>query len=93
MMEDLPIDFGIVTALQVERDAVLGRLENYESLKPEDEPLPLYRGRINLPNQRGSYNVIVCLLLSIGTTDAGVAATKVLERYNPAKLLLVGVQL
>ena len=46
-----PVDFAVVTALKLERDAVLKRLdEGYQTLQEDNEPLTYYYGRVTIPS-------------------------------------------
>ena len=75
------IDLAIITALPVERDAVLSRLDSHE-LGPNKA---YYTGRI------GSYRVIVSLLAEMGNMESGITATQLLERFQPQNMIMVGI--
>lgn len=86
------VDFGIITALKVERDAVLNRLDDgYQLIRDENEPLPFYLGHISIPGSTDRYTVVVCLLLDMGNDEAAVATTRLLQRWEPANVLMVGI--
>jgi nucleoside phosphorylase len=90
-MTDPVVDFGIVTALKVERDAVLKRLDAHEFIRDENEPLPFYLGHISIPSSTERYTVVVCLLLDMGNDEAAVATTRLLQRWKPASVLMIGI--
>lgn len=90
-MTNPAVDFGIVTALKVERDAVLKRLDAHELIRDENEPLPFYLGHISIPSSAECYTVVVCLLLDMGNDEAAVATTRLLNRWQPAYILMVGI--
>ena len=66
-IESPSIDFAIVTALPIERDAILRRLEGREVIQDDFEPLTYYRGRISLPATGEYYEIVVVMLLGMGT--------------------------
>ena len=43
-MPEPKVDFAIITALHVERDAIVRRLEGFEKIQFDDEPLTFYTG-------------------------------------------------
>ncbi len=47
------IDFAFVTALPIERDAMVRRLERREVIQDAFEPLTYYRGQISVPTTNG----------------------------------------
>lgn len=75
------IDLAVITALQIERDAVLSRLDNAER-EPNGA---YYTGKI------GSYHVIVSLLPEMGNVESGITATQLLERFQPQNLIMLGI--
>lgn len=85
------VDFAIVTALQVERDAVRDRIEDYEVINEPADPYTYYRGKVSIPGSDASYRVVVVQLLDPGNVEAGIAATRVVQRWNPRNVLMVGI--
>src|SRR6266496_2766884 len=68
-----PIDFAVVTALKLEREAVLKRLdEGYQSLQEDNEPLTYYYGHVTIPSSGERYTVVVVMLLGMGNEEAAV---------------------
>ena len=64
-----PIDFAIITALKLERDAVLRRLdEGYEQVQEDEEPLTYYYGHITIPSSGERYSVVFPIFKSITRT-------------------------
>ncbi|WP_204103267.1 MULTISPECIES: hypothetical protein [Spirulina sp. CCY15215] len=90
-MTNTTVDFGIVTALKIERDALLKRLDSYKEIKDENEPLPFYLGQIAIPGSTEYYTIVVCLLLDMGNNEAAVATTRLIQRWQPAHVLMVGI--
>jgi nucleoside phosphorylase len=89
--QPLPIDFAFVTALPIERDALLRRLERREIVQDDFEPLTYYRGGISVPTTGEYYEVVVVMLLGMGNDEAAVSTMKVIERWQPAYVLMVGI--
>ena len=87
----LPVDFAIITALKVEREAVVRRLQDVSPVQFEDEPLTFYTGHVHIPGENAPYSVVVAQLLEVGNNDAGIAATRVIQRWKPRNVLMVGI--
>lgn len=87
-----PIDFAVVTALKLERDAVLKRLdEGYKSVQEDKEPLTYYYGQVTIPASGERYTVVVVMLLGMGNDEAAVATTRLIQRWQPEHVLMVGI--
>ena len=86
-----PIDFAFMTALPIERDALLRRLEGREVVQDDYEPLTYYRGRISVPATGEYYEVVVVMLLGMGNDEAAVSTVRVIERWRPAYIFMVGI--
>lgn len=87
-----PIDFAIITALKLERDAVLQRLdEGYEQIQEDEEPLTYYYGHTTIPSSGERYSVVLVMLLKIGNDEAAVATTRLIRRWQPQHVLMVGI--
>jgi 5'-methylthioadenosine/S-adenosylhomocysteine nucleosidase len=85
------IDFAFVVALPIERDALLRRLEGREVIQDDYEPLTYYRGHLSIPTTGEDYQVVAVMLLGMGNDEAAVSTVKVIERWRPAYVLMVGV--
>ena len=90
-MQSSSVDFAIVTALKIERDAVLNRLDEYEIVQDDFEPLTYYYGHVDLPASAERYVIVLMLLLDMGNDEAATATTRLLHRWHPANLLMVGI--
>jgi non-specific serine/threonine protein kinase len=97
-----PVDFAIITALAVERDAVLKQLDGYAVVQDDREPLTYYLGHITIPavDDRGhrhdgreheSFQVVVIMLLGMGNNEAAIATTRLIERWHPGSVVMVGI--
>lgn len=79
------IDLAIITALPIEREAVLSRLDSYE-LEPNGT---YFEGQIN--SKKGNHSVIVSLLPEMGNMESGITATQLLERFQPQNMIMLGI--
>lgn len=86
-----PVDFAIIAALPVEREALIRRLEVVEKVQPDGEPLTFYVGKVSVPIERTPFTVVVTQLLDMGNTDAGITTTRVIQRWRPRNILMVGI--
>lgn len=91
IMNNNSVDFGIITALRVERDAVRERLDNYEVMQDDLEPVTYYYGRVNIPGSNEYYTVVLVGLLDMGNNEAAIETTKLLQRWEPKNLMMVGI--
>jgi nucleoside phosphorylase len=89
------IDFLIVTALEEERDAVLGRLPGFQRLPPSDRDVRIYYVSdllVTFPDgSSGVYLVVVMPLLAMGRVQATAAASDAIHRWHPRYVILVGI--
>lgn len=85
------IDFAIVTALKIEREAVLKRLDEYRQIQEDHEPLTYYHGSLTIPSTKQKYSVVVVELLGMGNLEAAAATTRLILRWQPASVLMVGI--
>jgi nucleoside phosphorylase len=86
-----PIDFAIVTALTIERDAVLRRLEKVNRIEEPGDPYVYYRGELPIVGSSESYEIVVIRLLEPGNVNSGVETTELLKRWRPQYVLLAGI--
>jgi nucleoside phosphorylase len=89
-MNDI-IDFAIVTALQVEREAVLEQMDAYEVVQAENDPQTYFRGHVTLPAANERYEVVVIMLMGMGNNEAAIATTRLIERWHPASVIMLGI--
>jgi len=86
-----PIDFAIVTALKIEREAVLRHLDSYEKVIEDSELLPYYVGQVKIAGSEAHFSVVVISLLEMGNDEAAVATTQLISRWQPASVIMVGI--
>lgn len=85
------VDFAIVAALKVEREAVVRRLEDVRCIQSGEEPLAFYVGRLTVPDDPRPYSVVVVQLIDMGISEAGIATTRTIQRWRPEAVLMVGI--
>jgi nucleoside phosphorylase len=83
------VDFLIVTALPVERDAVLRLLES-EPLQQEGSPT-YYLATIQAAAHDGTYTVAVTMLPEMGNIEAAQRTGQAIYDLAPAYVLMVGI--
>jgi nucleoside phosphorylase len=88
-LESERVDFAIVTALPLERDAVLEHLDGYEKIQKDNERT-YYRGYVTL-SKTEKYQLLVVLLLDMGNVDAGITTTQLIERWQPSNIIMMGI--
>ncbi len=85
------MDFAIIVALQIEREAVVNRLDGVERMQIDGEPLSFYQGRIEVAGGERPYTLVVVQLLEMGNTEASIATTRVIQRWQPRNVIMVGI--
>jgi nucleoside phosphorylase len=90
-----PTDFVIITALQVELEALLEKLPSNQRLSPADEDVRVYY-QADLPTTfsdgtTGSYRLVLLSLLGMGRVQAANATSDAIRRWHPRYVLLVGI--
>lgn len=90
-MIEPPVDFAIIAALPVERAALVKRVEDVEKVQIDGEPLTFYVGSVTVPGEGKPFTVVVTQLLEMGNADAGITTTRVIQRWKPRNVLMVGI--
>jgi nucleoside phosphorylase len=90
-MLEPPVDFAIIVALKIEREAVVCRLGSIQKVQDESDPLTYYVGTVMVPGEGRPFTVVVTQLIDMGNTDAAVAATKVIGRWRPRNVVMAGI--
>jgi nucleoside phosphorylase len=90
-MVDPPVDFAIIAALKVEREAMVRRLADVQKVQDEGEPFTYYAGTLSIPGEDRPYTVVVVQLIEMGNPDAAIATTKIIPRWRPRNVLMVGI--
>lgn len=90
-MVEAPVDFAIIAALKVEREAMVHRLVEVQKIQDDAEPLTYYVGKLAIPGEDRAFTVVVTQLIETGNPDAGIVTTKVISRWRPRNVLMVGI--
>jgi nucleoside phosphorylase len=90
-MIEPPVDFAIIAALKVEREAMVRRLTGVQRVQDDGEPLTYYVGTLPIPGEERPFTVMVTQLIDMGNPDAAIATTKVIPRWSPRNVLMVGI--
>ncbi len=86
------VDFAILTALEVEARAVVGRLAEHQIFRDESQDIRTYHlGKILLPQGQPGYRVVVVQLTEMGNVSAAIAVTDTIARWKPNYILMVGI--
>src|SRR5882762_7937046 len=84
------VDFAIVTALPIEREAIVARLDGVTRISDPDDAYTFHLGTIPL-GEKASYTAVVMQLLEMGNIEAAASATALLKRWKPKHVLMVGI--
>jgi nucleoside phosphorylase len=86
-----PIDFALVTALQIERDAVRCRLDHHEIIQDDSDPHSYYYGHLDIPGTGERYSVVAVMCLGMGNDEAVATTMRVIQRWQPENIIMVGI--
>ena len=89
-MRNGPVDFAIVTTLKVEREALLRRLRIVEVVQEEGDPHTYYCAQLDLAGG-GCYSAVLTMLLAPGNPSAAASTTRLIQRWQPKYVLVVGI--
>jgi nucleoside phosphorylase len=91
-LESGPVDFAIVTALDIECKAVLEHLgeKNYKKIQEEGKRT-YYRSHIIIPERDEYYEIVVALQLDMGNNNAQSTANQIIERWKPSNIIMLGI--
>jgi nucleoside phosphorylase len=84
------VDFLVITALPVERDALLRILASPAKLQPNGCPT-YYFSTVPAYGRGGSYCAAVTMLNQMGNVEAARHAAQAISDLNPAYVLMVGI--
>ena len=88
--ETIAIDFGIVTAIKVERQAVCAALGLTDDHRVNMNARVYWRGRLPLKNGE-FYEIVVAQLPDMANIDAAVLTTHLINDWHPGAALMVGI--
>ena len=87
---DSAVDFAIVTALKIEREAVCNSLGLTSENRIRKGSRVYWRGRLPLGDEQ-FYEIVVAQCSDMGNVDAAVLTTEMLHHWQPQAMLLVGI--
>ena len=82
-LEGGPVDFAIVTALRVERDAMLRHLEEPRTISAPGDPRQYHRGKVSIPGSSAAYQVVLFCMNDAGNVLAATETTALIHRWQP----------
>src|SRR5260370_31934998 len=84
------VDFAIVTALPIEREAIVARLDGVTRISDPDDAYTYHFGTIPL-GDKANYTAVVVQLLEMRNIEAPASATALLKRCKHKHVLRVGI--
>lgn len=87
---EAPIDFLLVTALELELDAVLSQLDDPVEYYPRDELRPSYCATVPADGG-GRYRVVAMTVSGMGNTEAALAASAMIGLWKPNAVIMIGI--
>jgi nucleoside phosphorylase len=87
---DLLIDFAIITAVEIEKDAVCKAFNLTHKHRVRKGPRIYWRGRLRLKDG-DHYEIVVAQPMDMAQVDAAILTTDLIHHWNPAALLMVGI--
>ena len=85
-MASQTVDFGIVVALPIERDAVVGR---FSLVKSAQDARTYYVGQIATGND--GYTIAATMLPHMGNLEAALATSDLIRIWQPRRVLVIGI--
>jgi nucleoside phosphorylase len=89
-LSELPIDFVIITAIEIERRAICKALGLTDKNRVKKESYVYWQGRFNLPDGE-FYEIVVAQLLDMANVDAALLTSNTIHHWNPESMLMVGI--
>ena len=87
---DLLIDFAIVTAVEIERDAVCKAFKLTHKHRVRKGSRVYWRGRLALKGGE-HYEIVVAQPPDMAQVDAAILTNDLIHHWDPAALLMVGI--
>ena len=88
--DDTPIDFAIITALKLERQAVCEAFGLKASNRVKRKARVYWRGKLPLPDSE-SYRIVAAQSPDMANVDAALLTSDTLHHWKPSAALLVGI--
>jgi nucleoside phosphorylase len=87
---EAPVDFLIVTALELELDAVLSQLDEPVEFYPRNMLRASYCAIIPVDGG-GRYRVVAMSVFGMGNTEAALATSEMIKLWEPGTIIMVGI--
>lgn len=85
-------DFAIITALEIERDAILDKFGTYKIIRDEKiDNWTYYEINYKIPTGNESYKIIIVMLPDMGNTTSGLISNDLIKKYNPKYIIMFGI--
>ncbi|MGK7913261.1 MAG: SIR2 family protein [Synechococcus sp.] len=84
------IDFAIVTAIDIERDAVCKEFEMGDSERVPEGPRTYWRKALEI-GKGEFYEIVVCQAADMGGVDSALLVADTIHHWDPRAILLVGI--
>ncbi|MBC2696678.1 MAG: 5'-methylthioadenosine/S-adenosylhomocysteine nucleosidase [Desulfobacteraceae bacterium] len=88
------VDFAIITALEVERDAILDKFGPYEEIRDENiDNWTYYKINYKIPNDNTNiiYKIVIVMLPDMGNTASGLVSSDLIRKFNPKYIIMFGI--
>ncbi|MDJ0703929.1 MAG: SIR2 family protein [Leptolyngbyaceae cyanobacterium MO_188.B28] len=89
-MEESKVDFAIITAIQLERQAVCQALGMGDQHRVREGVRTYWKTQLDL-GSRQFYTIVVTQLPDAANVDAAIAVGHVIDKWNPGAVLMVGI--
>ncbi len=84
------VDFGIITILDEELDAILSKLSNHKQ-RQETSERTFFEAQIKNTVNTLNQNIVVLQIHRAGNTNSALSTDWLIKKFNPKYLLLVGI--
>lgn len=86
------VDFAIITALPVERDALLKQFDEYQKIQNEKVDFrTYYLGCISTTKSNRKYSIVLVMLPGMGNLESLSASHDILDIWKPKHILVIGI--
>ena len=86
------VDFAIITALPVERDALLKQFDRYQKIQNEKVDFrTYYLGCISSTKNNREYSIVLVMLPGMGNLESLSASHDILDIWKPKHIIVIGI--
>ena len=89
-MEKNKVDFAIITAIELEREAVCRAFDMGDQARVREGARTYWKTQLDLGN-RQFYEIVVTQLPDVANIDAALAAQDLITTWKPEAVLMVGI--